>query len=107
MNQRTTPRGLSPLLVVSLLCLVSAAVNCPGADTPADRVNLFDGTTLDGWKGDLKYWRVEDGAITGETTKENPCTSGTFLVWAGGTVQDFELTCMARITGGNSGIEYR
>jgi hypothetical protein len=70
-------------------------------------IDLFDGKTLAGWKGDMKYWRVEDGAITGETTKDKPSKTGSFLVWAGGAVQDFELTCKARITGGNSGIEYR
>jgi hypothetical protein len=90
---------LLPILVASLVSVARG-----GAD---DGTPIFDGKTLDGWKGDLKYWRVEDGAITGETTKDNPSKTGTFLVWAGGTVQDFELTCMARITGGNSGIEYR
>jgi hypothetical protein len=102
-----TRRRLLPASLI-LICLCGLA----RADTPkppADDgfVLLFDGKTLDGWKGDLRFWRVEDGAITGETTKDNPSKTGTFLVWAGGTVQDFELTCMARITGGNSGVEYR
>ena len=26
---------------------------------------LFDGKTLDGWEGDPKLWRVEDGCLTG------------------------------------------
>jgi hypothetical protein len=94
--------------VVLVLLGCACARNVIGDGAPADQaVSLFDGKTLDGWKGDTKYWRVEDGAITGETTKDNPSKTGTFLVWAGGTVQDFELTCMARITGGNSGVEYR
>src|SRR4051812_46408569 len=90
---------------VVLSCLATIVA---GEDTKSkDWADLFDGKTFAGWKGDLKYWRVEDGAITGETSKDNPSKTGTFLVWAGGTVQDFELTCSARITGGNSGIEYR
>jgi hypothetical protein len=92
-------------LFIAAVLLSSAGRGDAGRD--GDWVDLFDGKTLTGWKGDMKYWRVEDGAITGETTKDNPSKTGNFLVWAGGTVQDFELTCKARITGGNSGIEYR
>ena len=32
---------------------------------PAATVPLFDGKSLNGWEGDLKWWRVEDGAIIG------------------------------------------
>jgi hypothetical protein len=96
------------LIAVVVVLIGCSSNNVSGEDAKPDgSVELFDGKTLDGWKGDLKYWRVEDGAITGETTKDNPSRTGTFLVWASGTVQDFELTCSARITGGNSGIEYR
>ena len=28
-------------------------------------VSIFDGKTLDGWDGNPKFWRVEDGAIVG------------------------------------------
>ena len=34
--------------------------------------SIFDGKTLDGWDGNPKFCSVEDGAITGKTTKENP-----------------------------------
>jgi hypothetical protein len=100
----TSIRRLSPIVLILVGVALSARAEQPAGQ---DFVSIFDGKTLAGWTGDLKYWRVEDGAITGETTKQNPSKSGTFLVWAGGAVQDFELTCMARITGGNSGIEYR
>ncbi len=32
--------------------------------------SLFDGKTLDGWDGDGRFWRVEDGAIVGQTTAD-------------------------------------
>src|SRR5438105_1186451 len=35
-------------------------------------VPIFDGKTLDGWDGNPKFWRVEDGAIVGESTPTNP-----------------------------------
>jgi putative membrane-bound dehydrogenase-like protein len=38
-------------------------------------ISLFDGRTLNGWEGDAKLWRVEDGALTGgsltETIRQN------------------------------------
>ncbi|MCB9883785.1 MAG: DUF1080 domain-containing protein [Planctomycetes bacterium] len=69
--------------------------------------DLFDGETLDGWEGDARYWRVEDGAIVGESTAETPCTSNTFLIWKKGTVKDFELTFEFAIDSGNSGVQFR
>ncbi len=40
----------------------------------AERVSLFDGKSLDGWEinpGEEKWWRVQDGAITGGSLEEN------------------------------------
>ncbi len=71
---------------------------------------IFDGKTLKGWKApNMSYWSVEDGAITAESTKENPCKSNQFLVWQGGDVADFELKAKFRLAGnrGNSGIQFR
>ena len=69
---------------------------------------IFDGKTLDGWEGDPKYWRVENGALIGEVTPETLLKSNTFIIWRGGSPKDFELKTDYRITsGGNSGINYR
>lgn len=68
---------------------------------------LFDGKTLEGWSGDPRYWRVEDGRIVGETTAEQPLEQNTFLIWQGKPVEDFELRLKYRLTAGNSGIQYR
>lgn len=71
-------------------------------------VSMFDGKTLDGWEGDPKYWRVEDGNLTGEITPETVIKSNTFIIWKGGAPADFELKVEFRITErGNSGINYR
>jgi hypothetical protein len=35
-------------------------------------VAIFDGKTLKGWDGNPKFWRVEDGALIGESTPQNP-----------------------------------
>ena len=71
-------------------------------------VSMFDGKTLAGWEGDLKYWRVSDGIMTGEITPETIIKSNTFIIWHGATPEDFELKVNYRITSvGNSGINYR
>lgn len=69
---------------------------------------IFNGRTLEGWEGDPKYWRVENGALVGEVTPETLLKSNTFIIWRGGTPQDFELKADYRISAeGNSGINYR
>ena len=68
---------------------------------------IFDGSTLNGWKGMGGLWKVEDGAITGQTTEPNQVPFNTFLVWQDGEVDDFELTFQYRIVGGNSGVQVR
>jgi len=69
---------------------------------------IFDGKTLDGWEGNPRYWRAQDGCMVGEITPETLIKSNTFLIWRGGAPKDFELKLDYRITsGGNSGINYR
>lgn len=69
--------------------------------------SIFDGTSLKGWDGDPGFWRVEDGAIVGETTKERQPKQNTFLIWRGGSTGNFELKLDYKLTGFNSGIQYR
>ena len=41
------------------------------APPPAGKtIPLFDGKTLEGWEGDPKLWRVEDGCLTGGSVDE-------------------------------------
>jgi hypothetical protein len=69
---------------------------------------MFDGRTLNGWDYDPRYWRVENGVLTGEVTPETILQRNTFIIWKGGSPKDFELKVDYRITaGGNSGINYR
>ncbi|MCU0779644.1 MAG: DUF1080 domain-containing protein [Akkermansiaceae bacterium] len=71
-------------------------------------VALFDGKSLAGWDGDPTYWRVENGCIVGEVKPETLLKRNSFLIWRGGTVDDFELVVEYRVSArGNSGINYR
>ena len=84
-------------------------------DRPAEKgfLSIFNGKDLTGWDGNPKLWSVKDGAITGQTTAENPIKGNTFLIWTNGTVGDFELRCSFKLVPGdsqgfaNSGIQYR
>ena len=75
--------------------------------------SIFNGKDLTGWAGRPQHWSVEDGAITGITTKETPAQGNNFLIARDGEkdliVGDFELRCSFKFTGdwGNSGIQYR
>lgn len=68
---------------------------------------MFDGKSLAGWEGDPGFWRVDSGAIVGETAADKQPKQNTFLIWRGGSPANFELKMQYRLTGNNSGIQYR
>jgi len=89
------------LLVLILFGTITAV---RGTD---DFQDVFNGQDLTGWKGKPDLWRVEEGAIVGETVKGKPIPANTFLVWQGGELGDFEFTAQVRFRGNNSGVQYR
>lgn len=98
---------------ICMLCAWAgiALAAIPGApaaqpDEPGFK-RLFNGSDLAGWEGNPQFWSVKDGAITGQTTAQNPTKGNTFLIWKAGAVDDFELRLQYKIVGGNSGIQYR
>ena len=70
---------------------------------------IFNGENLDGWDGLEGYWSVEDGAIVGQFTADNPIKHNTFLIWEEGEMKDFELRFKYRIATdqANSGVQVR
>jgi hypothetical protein len=70
-------------------------------------VSLFDGVSLKGWDGNPKFWRVEDGAMIGESTVENP-SGNSYIAYRDIEAKDFTLKLEIKIEGsGGSGIQYR
>ena len=70
-------------------------------------VQIFDGKTLQNWDGDPKLWRVEDGAIVGETQKGYE-HNNSYISYHGITAKDFDLKLEIKVElGGGSGIQYR
>lgn len=92
---------------ILLLLLSGAKAQIATPESGAGFEPIFDGKTLSGWEGDPKLWRVENGAITGETTPQTMPKQNSFLIWRGGRPADFELSAEYRLRGGNSGIQYR
>ena len=78
------------------------------APRAAKAAPLFDGRTFSGWEGNLKMFRIEDGAIVGGTfadkipRNEFLCTTQTY--------GDFELRLRVKLLGGdkaNAGVQFR
>jgi hypothetical protein len=98
-------------IILALAIFSSVAVL--RADDEKGFKSIFNGKDLTGWGGVPELWSVKDGAITGQTTKENPAKENTFLVWTNGTPGDFELRCSFKLVPGdaagfaNSGVQYR
>jgi len=99
------------LLIASALAAPAFAGEKEKAQAKSGAELIFDGKSLDGWKApEMKYWSIEDGAITATSSLENPCDENQFLVWQGGDIGDFELTLKFRIEGSekaNSGVQVR
>lgn len=91
--------------------LPAAVLVCSAAASllAAEAKPLFDGRTLAGWEGDLKHWRVADGAIVGGSLSEK-MAKNVFLATTR-SFQNFELRLKLKIEGSegfiNSGIQIR
>ena len=96
-------------LATSLLLVTLVTGSCWAIQEEGFK-SIFDGKSLDGWSGDEELWRVENGAIVGETTKDRTINRNKFLVWSQGEVDDFVLRFKFKISGtdrANSGVQFR
>jgi hypothetical protein len=70
-------------------------------------ISLFDGMSLKGWDGNPKFWRVENGAIVGESAPENP-SGNQYIAYRDVVAKDFTLKFEIKVEGtGGSGLQYR
>ncbi len=67
-----------------------------------DNVILFDGISLDGWRGDKSFWSVQNGSIVGRSLHKLP--HSTFLHFEQ-HFSNFKLKLQFKINAGNSGIQ--
>jgi len=68
---------------------------------------IFDGKSLADWEGDPTVWRVENGAMVGESSKDNVVYNA--YIWRRGLeAKDFDLKLEIKCEiAGGSGIQYR
>jgi len=111
---QNSPNHLSPDQVAAFVALggsfANLAFTMPDPYNFADHAgytSIFDGASLKGWDGNPKFWRVESGAIIGESTAQNP-SGNTYLVYRDMVAKDFTLKFEIKVEGsGGSGFQYR
>lgn len=89
-----------------LLCLLFQGGGSDAASAAKPKP-LFDGQTLEGWEGNLEWFKVQDGAIVAGTLEQKIprneflCTKKTY--------GDFELRLKVKLLGegANAGIQFR
>ncbi len=80
---------------------------CTGAAF-AQEQNIFNGKDLTGWDAAPGWWKVEDGALTAESTPDKPCKKCNYLIWKGGQPANFEISVDFKLSeSANSGIQIR
>ena len=78
------------------LCFLPMACNeCPAAEDGF--IPLFDGKTFDGWEGNQKIFRIEDGAIVGGRL-DGPIKHNEFLT-SKNEYDNFELRLKFKLFG--------
>ncbi|MEE2808652.1 MAG: hypothetical protein VYB73_05015, partial [Verrucomicrobiota bacterium] len=71
--------------ILTFISILSLSIFSAYADNHGSEADgfapIFDGKSLNNWNGDPKFWSVQDGAITGQTTAQNPTRGNTFIIW--------------------------
>jgi len=93
--------------IITLAILLLSTFVAPSVAEEDGFVSMFNGKDLSGWEGKPGKWKVEDGAITGQSTDEAPCERTHYLYWTGGEPADFILRFDIKLVGGNSGVQFR
>ena len=101
-----------PNLLLTFLTVLAISVSSglSVGQTSAGRsaVPIFDGKTFNGWEGDRKIFRIQDGAIVGGSL-QNKIERNEFLCTTR-AYGDFELRLKVKLLGGeaaNAGVQFR
>jgi hypothetical protein len=98
-------------LVILILTLITSSCSSQRSSDSVTQDGyhlIFDGKTLDGWKYDPVYWRIENGILIGEVTPSTLLKRNSFIIKKDFITRDFDLKVEYRVSSlGNSGINYR
>lgn len=98
---------------VTLVVALAFGLGVPGllaGEAPAkgpEPVRIFDGKTFAGWEGELKVFRIEDGAIVGGSLKQR--VPHNYFLCTTKEYGNFELRLKVKLLGkrANAGIQIR
>ena len=95
------------LKILSAIAWCVCVIGVAASAAEVGFVSLFDGKSLAGWEGNLKVFRVADGAIVAGSQAE-PIANNEFLCTEK-EYGDFELRLKAKLVGlgDNAGIQFR
>jgi hypothetical protein len=82
----------APVVPFTLAELEAIPITPPHAGKSVTKT-LFDGKTLKGWRGNLDWWSVADGAIVAKTSEKVP----TNFLYTDDNYSDFRLTLSSRM----------
>lgn len=100
-NRRAMTRAMHFVIAFWLLLPAGAIGENPNNEEP-----IFNGVDLTGWKGNPKFWSVEDQQIVGRQKED---LNSLEYLWTAGEQSDFYLSVrvLQLPTGPNSGIQFR
>jgi hypothetical protein len=105
MSFRITKRLNRIAFATGMLVMALLALSSPAFAEEAEFVPLFNGKDLEGWDGDLRLWKVENGEIVGSTDGIT-IDHNTFLSTKE-EYSDFVLRAKVKLRNHNSGIQFR
>ncbi|MBQ3535707.1 MAG: DUF1080 domain-containing protein [Alistipes sp.] len=100
--------------ILMMAAMVAMLAGCGTKEEDPNTIVLFDGTSLEGWRGYNKdhvpsRWTIEDGCLkfTGSGGGEAQTGEGGDIIYAAQKFKNFELELEWKVSkGGNSGIFY-
>ena len=109
LNTRNEPKwtNIMKRKVSGLFVAISALIICSTTVADDGFASLFDGKSFDGWEGNMKVFRIEDGAIVAGSQKE--AVAHNDFLCTKKEYSDFELRLKAKLVGAgdNAGIQFR
>ncbi|MCA9181941.1 MAG: DUF1080 domain-containing protein [Planctomycetales bacterium] len=109
MKSSVIPMHCWALYILAVALSTTAMADEKPVDKPLEPgfVALFDGKTLDGWEGNLGFFRIEQGAIVAGSLEKN-IPNNEFLCTQK-QYSDFELRLEVKLqgAGNNAGVQFR
>lgn len=118
MFQRFLLRSIAPIATLAItftVILMARSVEAQDATAQSQSTKddesgfkpLFDGKSLDGWEGETKWFRIEQGAVVAGTLDQK--IPNNFFLCTTDQYKNFELRLQVKVLGqaANAGVQFR